>query len=73
MQMNLTTKLVYALEHIAHLHDLLEGTEYETHLLRSVHEIEYELERQLSNEKVRTGRQLAKRPAYPPCIIIPKG
>ena len=36
MRMNNQTKLVFALEHVAHLHDLIEGNEYE-HFLNDVH------------------------------------
>ena len=49
--MNNHTKLVFALEHIAHLHDLIEGNEYENYLNRSLSTMEYELERQLHNEQ----------------------
>ena len=30
MRMNDQTKLVFALEHVAHLHDLIEGNEWES-------------------------------------------
>ena len=50
-RMNNHCKLVFALEHVAHLHDLFEGNEYEKHLLQSLSTIEYELERQLKNEE----------------------
>ena len=49
--MNNHCKLVFALEHVAHLHDLFEGNEYEKHLLHSLTTIEYELERQLKHEE----------------------
>ena len=60
MPMNLTTKLVFALEHVAHLHDLIEGNEWEHHLNQSLTTFEYELKRQLRNEESRTGRQFTK-------------
>ena len=60
MPMNLTTKLVFALEHVAHLHDLIEGNEWEHHLNQSLTTFEYELKRQLRNEEARTGRQFTK-------------
>ncbi len=60
MPMNLTTKLVFALEHVAHLHDLIEGNEWEHHLNQSLTSFEYELKRQLRNEEHRTGRQFTK-------------
>ena len=60
MHMNLTTKLVFALEHVAHLHDLIEGNEWEHHLNQSLTTFEYELKRQLRNEEARTGRQFTK-------------
>ena len=50
-RMNNHTKLVFALEHVAHLHDLFEDNEYEKYLIRSLTSIECELERQLKNEK----------------------
>ena len=60
MPMNLTTKLVFALEHVAHLHDLIQGNEWEHHLNQSLTTYEYELKRQLRNEEARTGRQFTK-------------
>ena len=48
--MNNQTKLVFALEHVAHLHDLIEGNEWEHHLKQSLVSLEVELERQLDNE-----------------------
>jgi len=47
--MNNATKLVFALEHIAHLEDLIEGNEYEQYLNQSVSTLKYEFERQLNN------------------------
>ena len=46
--MNDQTKLVFALEHVAHLHDLIEDNEWESYLKSNLHTIEFELERQLS-------------------------
>ena len=60
MPMNLSTKLVFALEHVAHLHDLIEGNEWEHHLNQSLTSFEYELKRQLRKEESRTGRQFTK-------------
>ena len=52
-RMNLETKLVFALEHVAHLEDLIEDNEYETYLSQNLSTMKYELERQLSLEKDR--------------------
>ena len=49
MRMNQATKLVFALEHIAHLEDLIEGNEYEEYLNQSVSTLKYEFQRQLNN------------------------
>ena len=49
MRMNDQTKLVFALEHIAHLHDLIKDNEWEHYLKSNLVTIECELERQLSN------------------------
>ena len=51
--MNLETKLVFALEHVAHLEDLIEGNEWQQHLEQSLSTMKYEFERQLSLEKHR--------------------
>ena len=51
MRMNDQTKLVFALEHIAHLHDLIEGNTWEDYLKSNLLTIEYELERQLSHHQ----------------------
>ena len=48
--MNNTTKLVFALEHIHHLHDLFEDNEFEKYLQDAVYTLEYECERQLKLE-----------------------
>ena len=50
MTLNKETKLVFALEHVAHLHDLIKGNEYEHYLDQSLTTLEFELERQLANE-----------------------
>ena len=56
-RMNDQTKLVFALEHIAHLHDLIEGNKWEDYLKSNLLTIEYELERQLSHHQyVRDGK-----------------
>ena len=57
--MNNETKLVFALEHVAHLEDLIEGNEYEQYLNQSVSTLKYEFERQLSNERHRKERKNA--------------
>ena len=49
-KMNQQTKLVFALEHIAHLYDLIEDNEYQEYLTSSLSDLEFEIERQLSNE-----------------------
>ena len=49
-KMNQQTKLVFALEHIAHLYDLIEDNEYQESLTASLSDLEFELERQLANE-----------------------
>tara|TARA_Y100001938_G_C7763375_1_gene269647 strand:+ start:266 stop:436 length:171 start_codon:yes stop_codon:yes gene_type:complete len=51
--MNLETKLVFALEHVAHLEDLIEGNEWEQHLEQSLSTMKYEFERQLKLEQYR--------------------
>ena len=55
--MNNETKLVFALEHIAHLHDLIEGNEWESHLNGLITSLEVEFERQLTNERARKVRK----------------
>ena len=50
-RMNNHVKLVFALEHIAHLHDLIEGNEYEHYLNDHVTSLECEFKRQLSLEE----------------------
>ena len=53
LRMNLETKLVFALEHVAHLEDLIEENEYEQYLSQSLSTMKYEFERQLDNERHR--------------------
>tara|TARA_B100000700_G_scaffold236356_1_gene262187 strand:- start:321 stop:497 length:177 start_codon:yes stop_codon:yes gene_type:complete len=54
--MNLETKLVFALEHVAHLEDLIEGNEWEQYLSQNLSTMKYEFERQLSLEQDRKNR-----------------
>ena len=58
MRMNSQTKLVFALEHIAHLHDLIEDNEWEHFLNDSLCTLEYEIERQLALELSKKTGQL---------------
>ena len=51
--MNNETKLVFALEHVAHLEDLIVDNEYETYLAQNLSTMKYEFERQLENEQTR--------------------
>ena len=51
--MNNETKLVFALEHTAHLSDLIEGNEYENHLRDALSTLDVEFKRQLGLEKDR--------------------
>ena len=53
MRMNNETKLVFALEHVAHLHDLIEDNEYEHFLNDHLTTLEYEFKRQLRLEEDR--------------------
>ena len=53
MRMNNETKLVFALEHVAHLEDLIEGNEWEQYLSQNLSSMKYELIRQLDNEQHR--------------------
>jgi hypothetical protein len=45
--MNEQTKIVYALEHIAHLHDLIDDNYWEGYLRENLLSMEYVLESQL--------------------------
>ncbi len=49
MRMNDQTKIVYALEHIAHLHDLIKDNYWEDYLRENLDSIEYVLEAQLTD------------------------
>ena len=51
--MNDETKLVFALEHIAHLEDLIEDNEYHSYLNGNLSTMKYELKRQYELEKNR--------------------
>jgi len=53
MRMNKESKLVFALEHIAHLHDLIEGNYWEDYLRENLDSLEYVLEAQLDEEIIR--------------------
>ena len=53
MRMNNETRLIFALEHVAHLEDLIEGNEWETYLAQNLSTMKYEFERQLSLEQDR--------------------
>ena len=56
-RMNKETKLVYALEHVAHLEDLIKDNEWEAFLAHDLTHIKIELERQLKNERSRKERK----------------
>jgi hypothetical protein len=57
MRMNDQTKLVFALEHVAHIHDLIKDNEWEDYLKSNLLTVEYELERQLKKHQYnRNGR-----------------
>tara|TARA_R100000008_G_scaffold77254_1_gene57573 strand:+ start:945 stop:1115 length:171 start_codon:yes stop_codon:yes gene_type:complete len=49
--MNNHTKLVFALEHVAHLEDLIKDNQWEAFLNHSLVSIKIELERQLKQEQ----------------------
>ena len=55
MRMNDQTKIVYALEHIAHLYDLIEDNYWEDYLRENLDSIEYVLEAQLTETYKRKG------------------
>ena len=55
--MNQETKLLFAIEHILHLEDLIEGNEWEQHLKGSLLEFKFEIERQLRNERARKSKK----------------
>ena len=56
MRMNNETKMVFALEHIAHLEDLIKGNEWEEYLTQSLSTMKYEFIRQLKNEQDKKGK-----------------
>ena len=51
--MNNETKLVFALEHVAHHEDLIVDNEYETYLAQNLSTMKYEFMRQLEIEQDR--------------------
>ena len=55
MRMNDQTKIVYALEHIAHLHDLIDDNYLEDYLSENLYSLEYVLEAQLTETYKRKG------------------
>ena len=55
-RMNDQTKLMYALEHIAHLHDLIEGNYWEDYLREILDSLEYVLEAQLTDIELKRRR-----------------
>ena len=52
-RMNDETKLVFALEHIAHLEDLIKDNEWESFLIQPLTTLKFEFESQLKNEESR--------------------
>ncbi len=50
-RMNNHVKLVYALEHVAHLEDLIEGNDWEDFLIQPLSTMKFEFERQLKLEE----------------------
>ena len=56
MRMNQQTKLMFALEHIAHLEDLIKGNEWEEYHTQSLSTMKYEFIRQLKNEQDKKGK-----------------
>ena len=58
MRMNNQTKLVFALEHIAHLRDLIEDNYWEDYLRENLDSLEYVLEAQLTDETIRKQRRI---------------
>ena len=47
MKLNDRTKLIFALNHLAHLHDHIEGNYWEDYLRENIESMEYILEAQL--------------------------
>ena len=60
-RMNTQTKLVFALEHIAHLYDLIEDNERQEYLIEPLSKLEFEIESQLSNELHKKNPKLGER------------
>ena len=56
MRMINETKLVFALEHVAHLEDLIEGNEWEQFLVQPLTTMKFEFERQLELERNRKSK-----------------
>ena len=56
--MDKQTKLVFALEHVAHLEDLIQGNDWESYLNQPLTQMKYEFERQLSLEENKTRHKL---------------
>ena len=54
-RMNNHVKLVFALEHIAHLEDLIKDNEWESFLIQPLTTMKYEFERQLKQEETKRG------------------
>ena len=57
MRMNNYTKLVFALEQVAHLEDLIQENEWENYLIHPLSTIKFELERQLKHEQSKRERK----------------
>ena len=57
MRMNNETKLLFAIEHILHLEDLIKGNEWENYLIHPLSTIKFELERQLKHEQSKRERK----------------
>ena len=53
MRMNEQTKLMFALEHIDHLYDLIEGNHWEKYLRENLESMERIMESQLTETKRR--------------------
>ena len=57
-RMNTETKLVFALEHIAHLEDLIEDNDWEDFLAQPLSTLKFEFERQLKLEQSRKSQSV---------------
>tara|TARA_X000000368_G_scaffold54663_1_gene38857 strand:- start:666 stop:848 length:183 start_codon:yes stop_codon:yes gene_type:complete len=57
-RMNSETKLVFALEHIAHLEDLIEDNDWEDFLVQPLSTLKFEFERQLKLEQSRKSQSV---------------